>query len=435
MGGLSMDECEMIVRAVDIARHPLMQADFPVRAQYLNQLTLLVHRYCDDRKTADYILERYRNGLIGDQTIGRISKKSALFRYRFCLICDAIFMCALLDPKKGAAIINVFKCQDHRSKSDRCYKLLLHTLYGDRDLKQALRLEKIRNPSIGLAWKLVRLVQEHKKQLSQPLRHIMITATMSAGKSTLINALFGKKLMRTSQEACTGHICKLYHKPFEDHTLELLASDTQILVDHGDIMEAQKAGSCSISVHGRFIDRHPHRLCLIDTPGVDSALEHSHGAVTRQALTAEMYDKLVFVFAADQLGKDAVIAHLQYIADTVPHDKIIFVVSKLDLFKSKEDSITESVQWIREDLRKVGFENPLICPVSAYFALLLKLHHAGETLDEDELDEYEMCVKKFHRAQYDLSGYYGTAPKNSTDEYESLCNKCGMTALEKIIME
>ena len=45
---------------------------------------------------------------------------------------------------------------------------------------------------------------------------INVIATMSSGKSTLINALIGKPLARTSQEVCTGNLNYLYNKPFED---------------------------------------------------------------------------------------------------------------------------------------------------------------------------------------------------------------------------
>ena len=51
-----------------------------------------------------------------------------------------------------------------------------------------------------------------KTFVSQKERRVIVTANMSAGKSTLINALIGKPLARTSQEVCTGNVCYLFNK-------------------------------------------------------------------------------------------------------------------------------------------------------------------------------------------------------------------------------
>ena len=51
---------------------------------------------------------------------------------------------------------------------------------------------------------------------AKPLRTVLITAGMSSGKSTLINALIGKKISRTQNDACTAKIHYIYNKPYED---------------------------------------------------------------------------------------------------------------------------------------------------------------------------------------------------------------------------
>ena len=50
---------------------------------------------------------------------------------------------------------------------------------------------------------------------------LLVTATMSAGKSTLINALIGKKIVRTSQEVCTGNLCYIYNQSVENNKILL----------------------------------------------------------------------------------------------------------------------------------------------------------------------------------------------------------------------
>ena len=59
------------------------------------------------------------------------------------------------------------------------------------------------------AAELVSFWIREQKFFELPIKTVLVTATMSAGKSTLINAIVGKRLMRTAQEACTGHICNI----------------------------------------------------------------------------------------------------------------------------------------------------------------------------------------------------------------------------------
>ena len=52
---------------------------------------------------------------------------------------------------------------------------------------------------------------------------------------------------------------------------------------------------------------------------------------------------------------------------------------------------------MKKDLIIMGFENPVICPISAYFALLIKMKANGYELTDDEIDEYLFYIKKFRK--------------------------------------
>lgn len=54
-------------------------------------------------------------------------------------------------------------------------------------------------------------------------------------------------------------------------------------------------------------------------------------------------------------------------------EKVIFVLNKLDEFRIAYDDIFMSINNVKKDLIIMGFENPVICPISAYFALLIKM--------------------------------------------------------------
>jgi hypothetical protein len=172
------------------------------------------------------------------------------------------------------------------------------------------------------------------------------------------------------------------------------------------LLSIGKESVSSVASYFRATRPLPKRICLIDTPGVNFALNTNHGKVTRKAIAEENYDKLVYVLNASSLGTDDEIKHLKYVYENAPNEKLVFVLNKLDCFNSIDDSISESIDGVKTDLEKIGFKNPIICPMSAYFSLLLKMKQNNEELSEDDRDVFDLYVKKFNKPEYDLSVYY-----------------------------
>ena len=137
---------------------------------------------------------------------------------------------------------------------------------------------------------------------------------------------------------------------------------------------------------------------------------------------------------ANKLGTDEEIKYLKWISENVPMNKVVFVLNKLDDFKCIDDNIEASIKGVRNDLVALGYENPIICPLSAYFALLLKLKHNGEILADDEEDEYLFYTKKFSKSFYNLLKYYeGIEEDKKDDEMIFMSKRCGLYGLENIL--
>ena len=132
---------------------------------------------------------------------------------------------------------------------------------------------------------------------------------------------------------------------------------------------------------------------------------------------------------ANKLGSDEEIAYLKWISKNVPAGKVIFVLNKLDDFKSSEDSIASSMESVRSDLEKLGYDHPVIFPISAYFGYLLKREKQGKTLTEDEADELAFLKKKFLKAEYNLSAFYGES--HCGNDFEGYMKRSGLYYLEK----
>lgn len=281
------------------------------------------------------------------------------------------------------------------------------------------------------------LIKQYRKNdqfAKGTVKKLIVTANMSAGKSTLINALIGKPLARTSQEVCTGNLCYMYNKPFEDNLVSLATHEWNLTATPAELYSKFWQGKTSISSYFTEIDSLDTPLCLIDTPGVNAALHSEHSQITHEALLNEQYDKLLYIISPTNLGTDAEIKHLKWVLENTDQEKVIFILNKLDDFRSDSDNIAKSITVLYNELLMLGFQSPIICPISAYFGLLLKMKITNQNLSEDELDEYALLAKKFSKPKYDLSHYYNNSQSNDEDTKEiMLSKKSGLYGLEKTI--
>jgi len=403
---------DKFITSLYISDHPLIRARKKTKQLYFAALEHLVNLSPSNVKYAKARLLQYQDLFVYTETaISRTRRninktiKEVVddflkpWKRNRCLmlLCDiALIVIDKTAVKKALDIIANYPNRRSRDKLNE----LLEILYNDKIIPPAFEKTKAQ----------ITQFRANRNFASQREIRVIVTATMSAGKSTLINAIVGKPITRTSLEACTNNLCFLYNKPFEDNRIHLLASPLNLDAAYEDIFAAEKEDVCNIASFFRASNHSQARVCLIDTPGVNFAINRNHGKLTHKAITEETYDKLIYVINANMLGTDDEIKHLKYVYRNVPNEKVIFVLNKLDDFKKTEDSIPKSIEGVKEDLRKIGFKDPVICPLSAYFSLLLKMKKNNMILSEDEQDVFDYYVKKFNRPEYDLSVYYDKTP-------------------------
>ena len=377
-------------------------------------------------------LQQYKNQLFADDVEANIDENRGIgclstfakpwrTKYRFMLVCDVALI--LLDETlvlRATELIRECLYSKQQADVDRVYSLL----------QSKQEVEKKYQPILPL----LNQYRANKDFFYKEERRIIVTANMSAGKSTLINALVGKPIARTSQEVCTGNVCYLFNKAYEDNHIHLSTQGLNLNATADDLHAYDWNGKISIASYFTGIMSDIPRLCIIDTPGVDAALYKDHSKCAHDALLNDDYDTIIYVVNPTRLGTNAEKRHLQWVAQNLQKEKIIFVLNKLDHYHDFSDSIEESICRFKEDLLKIGFVKPVICPLSAYFAYLLKLKMTGQPLSEDEEDEYVLYSKKFKKSSYDLSNYYEGVRCLATDSEEiALSKRVGLYGLEKII--
>ncbi len=253
---------------------------------------------------------------------------------------------------------------------------------------------------------------------------INVVATMSSGKSTLINALLGTQLMPAANEATTATIVKIVDtdqdhfsaKAF-DKSGQLIKSFDKISLDDMKTLNSDVAVS-SIEILGKipFVQTTGMKLVLVDTPGPNNSRDKSHEEMTYKMIADSDKSLVLYVMNGQQLGINDEKLFLDYVCQTMQtggkqgRERFIFAVNKMDAFKPKDegvDCIERALKGVSLGLEDRGIYSPNIFPVSACAALELRT-------DDDEpmaLDNFKRGVKKYEALHFDNYYHYSHLPQ------------------------
>lgn len=251
---------------------------------------------------------------------------------------------------------------------------------------------------------------------------VCVVATMSAGKSTLINAMLGTKLMPSKQEACTAIITRIKDTNNSDTSwqAEVYNKDNKIIESHEELTYStmdrlngdENVSLIKVSGNIPFVSAEDVSLILIDTPGPNNSRDPEHRKVQREFLDKSSKSLVLYIMEGT-FGSDDDNDLLKRVADSMKvggkqsKDRFIFVVNKMDDRKPKEDGdLKPTLERIRAYLKKHGITNPNLFPAAALPALNIRLITSGEDVDEDTLDETKCRVKKLNKnEQFHLEKY------------------------------
>lgn len=429
-----------------LSQHPVKGEKEAFKTGYINVLEYFVRKYSDTDMWANSVLKLYKAKLLENQDqyryachdIKKISrsvistkfKHFKFFSYRFCLIFDCIFMNAM----------------DDKEKADRIFSELL-TLHHERYRKnisyvyQALYDFSVDIEQFDYVPYMMQCWKKNQQYRHKTPTKILVTANMSAGKSTLLNAIIGKKVNKTQNDSCTAKIHYILKKPYEDGFNYEWDYELELDADYQTLMEDDENNQSSEIIVGSYF-RSPlahdtKRIWFIDTPGVNSSQDEEHHIITENTVKHSDSDILLYVMNGENLGTDDDRKHLKFVRDYY-NRPILFVVNKVDRFRKKEDSVLDTLKETVSDLKNLGFEKPVVLPVSSYAGYLAKMKIYGESLNEDEQDEFDRLLRKLSRDEYQFDTYY---PENiqkkvhvdESDEGYRLLKHTGILQLETIL--
>jgi len=218
---------------------------------------------------------------------------------------------------------------------------------------------------------------------------IVFTATMSAGKTTCINAFLGTELLHSANEATTATVTEIHSSNVE--MVRAFDSNKAIVKEvHALTAEMLKVLNQSqqvqeILVKGKF--NFSENLVLIDTPGPNNSRDTNHKNLAYEFIEESNFDFLVYIINATQPFINDDVQYLKFIQKKVQHQKIIFLVNKIDEFDIENESISSFINNLTSYLKDLGFLQPIIFTISAYRSLLIKKFTKQEKLSRKERRE------------------------------------------------
>ena len=156
---------------------------------------------------------------------------------------------------------------------------------------------------------------------------INVIATMSSGKSTLINALLGKRLMPSKNEACTAVITEILDNDNEQFEAVVYDNEDVILREIPDLTYEEmtelndNTNVHRISASGNipFLDARSTALMLVDTPGPNNSQNQAHKNTTYKAINNDSNNLVLYVLNGTQLSTNDDASLLSYVAEQIKY--------------------------------------------------------------------------------------------------------------------
>jgi hypothetical protein len=235
---------------------------------------------------------------------------------------------------------------------------------------------------------------------------VLVLATMSAGKSSFINALVGRELLPSANEATTACLTSIEHRRTArsfrgacySHAGARIFMQSDASIDQVRAWNAN-AEVKHIRLAGNFRTRPSLApgLILHDTPGPNNSQDERHGAMMLEAIRTVPFRTLCYVLNAGQLGTwddRRLLEQLRDLLGDRSGHQLVFILNKVDLLDPEHgEDLAACVSKARQYLEGLGFTDPLIVPTMVNLALYARKALHAEPLTRVERSKLRQSLE------------------------------------------
>lgn len=286
---------------------------------------------------------------------------------------------------------------------------------------------------------------------------VNVVATMSSGKSTLINALLGKELMPTANQATTAVIVKIENddnatdfsaKVYDKDGNEIAERRHVELKDMNEFNSDENVSEIHLTGNIPFINNSKIKLVLVDTPGPNNSHDKTHQEITYGMLNNTEHSIVLYVMNATQLRTNDDDLLLNFVCDKMNEkgrqskDRFIFVVNKCDALNPKKDGNIDVFfeTQVSDYLKKHKIVDANVFPVSAATVLELRLDDESPEFAGNFRFKLEKYPDQFNFNSYTQFSHLPKRAQNNIAEMLKTADECkrlevysGITAIEQAI--
>lgn len=271
---------------------------------------------------------------------------------------------------------------------------------------------------------------------------INVVATMSSGKSTLINALLGRQLMPVANEATTATIVKIIDTEQDDFSAVAYDKSRQVVkkLDKVTLADMQELNAnvkvSTIEIKGKIpcVSSVGMKLVLVDTPGPNNSRDKRHGEMTYKMIADSEKSLVLYVMNGQQLGINDEKIFLDYVCQSMKEggkkarERFIFAVNKMDSFfpdscNDGPECISNALDNVKAGLENREIFNPNVFPVCSLPALQKRAEMTG--IRAQALRNFKEMCKEYDVMHFENYYEYNNLPqtvKKRIDYFKSQTN-------------
>lgn len=253
---------------------------------------------------------------------------------------------------------------------------------------------------------------------------VCVVATMSSGKSTFINAVLGEAVLPEGNEACTARVIAVLNNERSDRKRAYIVKESgergYVETDNPKVMEKINADDTVkdilVEMNISSLPSFSKQLLLIDTPGVNNSEDKRHAERTEDLLKHLDRGVIIYLMNATQPATNDDALFLSMVSDYIKKHEglhICFVLNKIDELDEEKENIEEFIKTTKTYIESLGFAQPVIYPLSAYAAKILRLKLNGKKLTKTENRLLQDIYEEYQAAEKNMLRYTDMYHKSS----------------------